>query len=121
MLIEFVEPDFSFDNEAGTLRQLVHEGWSQINVVTSVAGAYRGGHHHNLNKELFYVVSGSFFLEVSGGNEQEKYEMKAGDMFIIPPYVDHTFEYLEDTVLVGMYDKGVELKDGSKDIISQSM
>lgn len=121
MLIKFVEPDFSFNNEAGSLCQLVHEGWNQINVVTSVAGAYRGGHHHNLNKELFYVVSGSFRLEVSKENIKENYSMKTGDMFIIPPYIDHTFMYLEDTVLVGMYDKGVELQDGSKDIIAQSM
>ena len=57
MIVEFMEPDFSFDNEAGGLRQLVRGGWRQVNVVTSVAGAVRGGHRHELNRELFYVVS----------------------------------------------------------------
>ena len=41
-------------------------------------------------------------------------------MFIIEPNVMHTFDYKEDSVLVAFYDKGVELPDGTKDIIPEA-
>ena len=39
-------------------------------------------------------------------------------MFLVEEYVRHTFEYLEDTYLVGLYTSGVEKPDGTKDIHS---
>ena len=48
--------------------------------------------------------------------EKEEYEIKKGDMFIIPEYVFHSFEYHEDTYLVAMYNNGVELDENTKDI-----
>lgn len=118
MLIEFVKPDFVFENDAGCLRQLVHDGWKQVNVVTSVKDSVRGGHCHKYNRECFYIIEGSFKLTVWKDDVKEVYEIKKGDMFLIPEYVYHTFEYHEDTVLVGMYDKGVELDENTKDIWS---
>ena len=29
-LIEFIQPDFAFHNAAGSLKQLVHDGWKQV-------------------------------------------------------------------------------------------
>ena len=37
-------------------------------------------------------------------------------MFVIPPYVFHTFEYHTDTILVSLYSNGVELTETDKDI-----
>ena len=37
-------------------------------------------------------------------------------MFLVPPYVMHSFKYKEDSLLVAMYDLGVEYEDGTKDI-----
>lgn len=119
MLIEFVKPDFVFENEAGCLRQLVHGGWNQVNVINSVAGSIRGGHYHKQNRECFYIIEGSFKLTVWKDDIKEEYEIKKGDMFIMPEFVYHTFEYHEDTVLVAMYDNGVELDENTKDIWSQ--
>lgn len=116
MLIEFVEPDFVFANEAGTLHQLVHTGWNQVNVITSCKNSKRGGHYHKFNKEGFFVVSGSFKLIVSKNDQTEEYRIKANDMFVIPPYVWHVFEYLEDTILISFYSEGVELSPTEKDI-----
>lgn len=116
MMIQFVKPDFIFENECGCLKQLVHKGWNQINVITSNANSVRGGHYHKYNYEGFYVISGSFKLKVWNDKTNEQYDIKPGDMFIISPYVYHTFEYLADTVLVSMYDKGVELNETEKDI-----
>ena len=37
-------------------------------------------------------------------------------MFLIPPYVFHTFEYREETLLVSLYSEGVERFGSEKDI-----
>ena len=116
MLVEMMQPDFVFENRAGCLKQLVHDGWKQVNVITSVAGAVRGNHYHKFNDEAFYVIEGWIKLTVWKDDEREEYDFKAGDMFLIHPFVFHTFEYREDTLLISMYSKGVELSDTEKDI-----
>ena len=116
MLIEYIKPDFVFENEAGSLKQLVHDGWKQFNIITSVAGAIRGNHYHKYNHEGFYIIQGSLKLILFKDELKEEYEIKTGDMFLIHPYVFHTFEYHEDSVLVSMYSKGVELSETQKDI-----
>ena len=50
MLITMLKPDFEFSNETGLLVQLVHEGWSQINVLVSKANSTRGGHFHKVKQ-----------------------------------------------------------------------
>ena len=116
MLIKFLKPDFIFENEAGSLKQLVHDGWKQFNVITSKAGSIRGKHYHKFNEEGFYIIQGSFNLTVWKDDTKEKYFIKSGDMFLIYPYVFHTFEYLEDTILISMYSNGVEISENEKDI-----
>lgn len=116
MLIELMKPDFVFDDGRGSLRQLVHEGYSQFNIVFSKKGVFRGGHYHKENNELFYVINGSFEFVASKGQVVEKYTFTEGDMFLVPPYVIHSFSYKEDSLLAAMYDIGVENMDGTKDI-----
>lgn len=120
MLINFIKTDFNFSDDRGSLTQLVHDGWKQVNYITSIAGAIRGNHYHKENVEAFYVISGRFKLTAQKINDSqtEEYEMKAGDFFVVQPNINHSFEYLEDTQLISMYDIGVEKADGSKDIYS---
>jgi quercetin dioxygenase-like cupin family protein len=120
MLIQLLRPDFSHHDERGSLTQLVREGYAQINVVASAAGAERGGHYHKENSEAFFVIAGKFSLTVSKGDTKESYDFCAGDMFCIPPYVSHSFYFGEYTLLVGMYSQGVENGDGTKDIYPDS-
>lgn len=119
MLIEFISPDFSFKDDRGSLTQLVHQGWSQVNFITSVAGAFRGGHYHKLNKEAFFIISGKvrLVLENMITCEKAEYTISSGDFFIIHPNVKHSFEFIQDTILISMYQPGVELVDGAKDIL----
>jgi dTDP-4-dehydrorhamnose 3,5-epimerase-like enzyme len=119
MLVEIVKPDFKFSNDVGQLTQLVHEGWNQINVIHSKKDGIRGGHFHKQNREAFYIISGKLQLELSCGNVIEEYEFGQEDMFVISPFQLHSFKFLEDTVMVSMYDLGVELKDGNKDIYTE--
>lgn len=116
MLVTLMKPNFEFINEKGKLTQLVRSGWNQVNVITSQKDSIRGNHYHKLNKEAFYIISGEIKLTLIYKDEREERIFKAGDMFMILPYQVHIFEYIQDTVLVSMYDKGVELENGKKDI-----
>lgn len=116
MLVNIVKPDFQFTNDNGSLVQLVHEGWKQFNVIFSKKDSFRGGHFHKINHEAFYIISGKLSLELNSKNEKETNIFGVGDMFVISPYQLHSFMFMEDTVMVSMYNLGVELDDGSKDI-----
>lgn len=118
-LIHILEPDFIFKDERGRLVQLVREGFSQFNVIESIKGAVRGGHFHKLNNEAFFVVKGKLKLDtwdIGRGQDKEQYTFKTGDMFEIPANVVHDFIFDENTILISMYDMGVELDNGEKDI-----
>lgn len=114
-MLKILSTDFHFEDQRGTIEQLVHQGYRQVNVITSRRGVVRGGHFHKLNHEAFYIVSGSLELTV---NEEVRH-FSAGDFFGIEPYDVHSFVFLEDTVLVSMYSAGVELADGTKDIYAE--
>lgn len=114
-MLKIIKTDFHFEDERGTIDQLVHEGYQQVNVITSKKGVIRGNHYHKLNDEAFYVVSGVLEVTVNG----EMHIFRAGDFFGIEPGDMHSFLYLEDTTLVSMYSNGVELPDGTKDMYAE--
>ena len=115
-MITRLKPDFNFTDDRGELVQLFRRGYSQVNVVSTRAGVIRGGHYHKLNTEAFYVISGKCLVTARKNGEEEKDLFVAGDFFQMEPFASHSFEYLEDTVMVTMYSLGVEFDDGSKDI-----
>ena len=118
-LIEILSPDFTFTDERGTITQIVHEGFSQVNAVFTKAGAVRGNfHYHKNTKELFYIIKGKISFSAKYQDKEEEYTFSDGDMFLVNENVRHSFIYLEDTYLVGLYTKCVENADGTKDIIS---
>ena len=119
MLIEIISPNFVLEDERGCLTQLVREGYKQVNFITSKKGVKRGGHYHKLNEELFYIISGKLTLSVQKGKVKEIYRFKKGDMFKIGPKVIHSFEFEANTFLISLYSRGVELKDGKKDIFAK--
>ena len=108
--------DFSFQDDRGTIVQLVHEGYSQFNVITTKKGVMRGGHYHKQNAEAFYIISGALTIEVNG----QRADFAAGDFFGIEANDMHSFYFLEDTLLVSMYSNGVELPNGEKDIYTKA-
>ncbi len=116
MLMQIVKPDFEFFDERGKIIQLIHKGFSQVNVITSHPGASRGRHYHKQNCEVFYFSYGKcrVIAETKDG-EQEERIFSAGDMFMIDPYIMHSFEYLEETMVISMYSRGVELDNGEMD------
>lgn len=116
-LFEIIEPDFSFADERGLLVQIAHEDVAQVNAVFTKKGAVRGNlHYHKQAKETFYILSGKIRVTFVLDGEREEAVFSSGDAFRIPENVRHTFDYLEDTYLVGLYSARVELPDGTKDI-----
>ena len=112
-------PDFRFADGRGSLVQLVHEGYAQINVLESRAGSTRGAHFHKRAAEAFYVVNGS--VEVTFIKETtEKVTFRPGDFFEVLPLVLHNMYFPEDCLMVQMYDIPVENEDGTKDIFTEA-
>ena len=112
-------PDFRFADGRGSLVQLVHEGYAQINVLESKAGSTRGVHFHKRATEAFYVVNGN--VEVTFIKETtEKVTFRPGDFFEVLPLVLHNMYFPEDCLMVQMYDIPVENEDGTKDIFTEA-
>lgn len=119
-LIKKLEPNFSFEDERGTLTELFNNrGYEQINAVFTKKGAVRGGfHYHKTTKEAFYIISGKIEVTASLGLESETETFSTGDFFMIDESVRHNMNYLEDTYLVVLYTSKVTQADGTKDIIT---
>ncbi len=116
-LLEIMEPDFSFADVRGLLVQISHENIAQVNAAFTKKGAVRGNfHYHKHAKETFYILSGEVRVTAVLDDVREEYVFGAGDAFRIPENVRHSFDYLEDTYLVGLYSARIELPDGTKDI-----
>lgn len=116
-LLEIIEPDFVFADERGLLVQLAHANVAQVNAVFTKKGAVRGNlHYHKHAKETFYILSGKVRVTLELDGQREEAVFGTGAAFRIPENVRHTFAYLEDTYLVGLYSARVELPDGTKDI-----
>ncbi len=113
-LITFLAPDFVHGDDRGKLRQLVSSGWNQVNFINSNAGSIRGGHHHKNNREMFFVISGKFNLTLKLNGQNATFVMEPEDLFIIEKNVSHSFEFLDETLLISLYDKGVIEKSANK-------
>ncbi len=108
-LITFCEVEFNFQDERGCLKQLFGKGgWNQANIITSYPGSLRGNHYHINNREMFFIIKGSFNLVLQKETTKEIYNIIKDDFFIIEKGVNHSFEFLEETILVSFYDLGVE-------------
>ncbi len=117
-LIEILKPDFSFEDDRGTLTQITHQPFAQTNAVFSRKGQVRGNYHyHRFSKEVFFIVSGKVKVQVRCEDRFEEHIFQSGEMFLINENVQHRFEYEEDTYLVVFYTERVELADGTKDIV----
>lgn len=120
-MIKKLDVDFLHTDERGTICQVLSIPITQVNYLFTKRAAKRGCHYHKINREIFYIIEGS--LEVTAEKSDDNtskhiYSFKTGDVFLVEPLVVHDFNFLEDTRMLVMYDKGVELPDKSKDIYS---
>ena len=120
-LVRVLHTDFEFADERGTLTQLVHEGFRQINVLTTKRGVTRGGHFHRVCREAFYLISGAVEVTLKTAERTETAVFHEGDFFAVEPFVSHSMFFPEDCVMVQMYDRPVEQPDGGKDIYNETL
>ena len=118
-LIKTKKVDFSFEDERGSLTQLVHDGFDQVNVLITKKNVIRGGHYHKKSVEAFYIISGKVEVTAKYEKKVRKYNFQKGDFFEVHPYVLHSMFFEEDCIMVQMYDPCVELPDGTKDIYTE--
>lgn len=119
MLVKILNYDFKFTDERGSLFQLIHKGYSQVNYVLSEKGAERGNfHYHEFNNEVFFVISGKMIVTLEYNGEKETHTFSENDMFMIEKNIRHKFVFVEKTQMIAFYDVGIEFDDGSKDIIT---
>ena len=116
-VLQTLNIDFEAADKRGSLVQLVHSGYTQVNVLRTRKGQERGGHYHEGSNEVFYVIDGMVTVNAFSNTERETKTYRKGDFFLIPAGTVHSMYFPEDTVMVGMYDVPVEKEDGSKDII----
>ncbi len=112
--------DFQHNDERGSLVQLVHEGFDQINVLNSKKGSTRGVHYHKRAIEAFYVINGSVEVRLADNNTEQTITFIQGDFFEIHPFILHTMFFPEDCLMVQMYNTPVESEDGTKDIYMET-
>ena len=115
-LIKTRDIEFRNKDERGELIQLISKGFNQINVLKSIKGVKRGEHYHKENEEAFYVLSGTVIVEAKKDGVKDRREFREGDFFVIPKFVMHSFYYPEDNICIQLYDKGIILENGGKDI-----
>lgn len=111
--------DFRHEDGRGSLTQLIHGGYRQINVLASNKGAMRGAHFHKRSVEAFYLIDGSVEVEFKSKTESKTVTFRRGDFFEILPFVLHNMVFPEDCLMVQMYDVPVENADGTKDIFTE--
>lgn len=106
--------DFSHTDGRGAICQVIGLPSRQVNYVFTRKGAKRGQHYHKENREFFYIIGGKAAVEaysVKYPSEEERHVFDTGDLFVIEPYTMHSFEFLEDTQMIVVYDLGVENGD----------
>lgn len=115
-MFEFLKPDFENIDDRGELKQLYSKSCKQVNYSFSKKWTFRGNHYHKINKEIFYIISGKIEICFQRGEEKETVVVKDGDLFQIFPFTLHSFNFLENTQMIVIYDKGVVLNNNEKDI-----
>ena len=118
-MVKKLDVDFLHTDDRGTICQVSSIPITQVNYLFTRRAAKRGCHYHKINREIFYVIEGKLELVAQKFDDRsmkETYCFQTGDLFLIEPFAVHDFSFLEDTKMLVMYDKGVELPDNSKDI-----
>ena len=117
-MIRQLNTDFSFSDDRGDICQILSIKNSQVNFLYTKKNAKRGCHYHKNNKEFFYIISGKVSItgyDAGTHENEETFVFEKGDLFCVEPYTVHDFQFLEDTEMIVIYDKGVEEETG-KDI-----
>ncbi|MCZ4693867.1 cupin domain-containing protein [Ancylomarina euxinus] len=71
--------------------------------VAKIKGDKVPWHNHTNEDELFYIISGTLFMEVEG---EECFEMKTGDIYIIKRGINHRVSSTDECQIMLIENKG---------------
>ncbi len=100
-LFRRIEKYFEHGDARGSIIGIINTGtWREANLISSDTGAVRGRHYHKLTEECFVILSGKILVQfrkpIPGESDlTDEAIFLAGDVFIVNPLVEHTFEILE--------------------------
>ena len=114
-MLKVIKRYFMHKDKRGTLEGLINFGeWKEINLISSLAGIERGKHYHKETLELFIILEGKINVILEKikdgklvGSKTERI-VKEGDVFLIDPFVNHTFRVLDEVICVDNFDTGAK-------------
>lgn len=115
--MNFIKPYFSRQDDRGKFIGLLNFGqWEEVNYLFTKAGEIRGNHYHKDTIEVFYIIAGSVKVTtISSNGSPLVHDIKAGEIFEIPPGEIHTFHCLSDCEWLNFLSK--KMDPASPDII----
>ncbi|MBF0545912.1 MAG: cupin domain-containing protein [Candidatus Riflebacteria bacterium] len=116
---------YSFTDDRGSLKGLINTGkWEEVNLVTSMKDSTRGNHYHKETIEVFIIIKGKIEVSLQKvensrlSGSVEKHIFRKGDVFLINPFVNHTFFCIEESEWLNMLSKTINIEN--KDIFRVS-
>lgn len=102
--MKHLQPYTNFSDARGSLIGITQQLWAEVNYVKTVANQTRGGHFHKKTSELFFILSGEINVCLIHKEtcKEEQFVAKAGDIFIVDPFEQHTFTTLTDSEWINM-------------------
>lgn len=85
--------------EPGLRRQVMSYSPSMMLVRHRMEKGWVGVKHQHPHEQMVYVVSGSLVFEHPGG----RFQVDAGDSFLVPGNVDHQASALEDSEILDVF------------------
>lgn len=97
---------FKFQDERGTIQNLVFHPINSVALITSKKGTTRSNHYHNRENSghYIYVLSGKMnYLERNlDGSDIKDIIVEAGEMVFTGSRKVHRVDFLEDSVIISM-------------------
>ena len=113
-MISVIPRYFEHGDARGSIAGLINTGvWREINLISSDAGVTRGGHYHKNTEECFAILSGQVRVLLEKRDEhgewlREEHLFTAGDVFIVHPWVVHTFVVTEKSQWINMLSTPID-------------
>ena len=85
--------EYTHKDHRRSLSQLVTADLKQVNLYEANKGAILGNHYHKITHEYFYILKGSFMLDIN----KKRQVIGRGDFFVVEPEERHTLECLSLT------------------------
>ena len=107
--------EISFEDERGTISNILEEPICHVAVITSKKGSIRANHYHPKQIQHVYLINGcyeSISKNLNNKNtKEEKLVVEPGSLVITPPMIAHAMRFLEDSVMLNLTTGSRNTKD----------